>query len=341
VALDFSTPLGLFHPFLKVFFAHLISSPSFTFGVVLYLPLLILMGERLRSEPEIGAPGDWILLALLGCGASNAKVTILPILLVALALYSAGMLLVTRRLAVNAVAMAGLLLVIWVLANFTAAMLVVLAFKSPASANQLYFLDDALIPGCLLSAQGLRILWSNRPPLEDMRRRMVVLGIACAVAIVALIAAPSSFELFSGRARIAHTYMFLYGGLAIVLGFVAFAATRWIGSTRWPAAALITGGLVLAGAFDVALNDVKPALARPSGTKSGRALTPALFRALTWLRDRTPTDSVIAVNNGEALEFDYPAFSERRTFFGALEVGAIRSASGTPASGQSRTGSCS
>jgi hypothetical protein len=195
-------------------------------------------------------------------------------------------------------------------------MLVVLAFKSPASANQLYFLDDALIPGCLLSAQGLRILWSNRPPLEDMRRRMVVLGIACAVAIVALIAAPSSFELFSGRARIAHTYMFLYGGLAIVLGFVAFAATRWIGSTRWPAAALITGGLVLAGAFDVAMNDVKPALDRPSRTSSGRALTPALFRALTWLRDRTPTDSVIAVNNCEALEFDYPAFSDRRTFFG-------------------------
>ena len=30
----------------------------------------------------------------------------------------------------------------------------------------------------------------------------------------------------------------------------------------------------------------------------------------------TPEDAVIAVNNAEALEFGYAAFSERRTFLG-------------------------
>ena len=37
---------------------------------------------------------------------------------------------------------------------------------------------------------------------------------------------------------------------------------------------------------------------------------------MAWIRDNTPEDAVIAVNNAEALEFGYAAFSERRTFLG-------------------------
>ena len=41
-----------------------------------------------------------------------------------------------------------------------------------------------------------------------------------------------------------------------------------------------------------------------------------LYGAMAWIRDNTPEDAVIAVNNEEGLEFGYAAFTERRTFLG-------------------------
>ena len=45
-------------------------------------------------------------------------------------------------------------------------------------------------------------------------------------------------------------------------------------------------------------------------------MTPELYGAMEWIRDNTADDAVIAVNNDEALEFAYAAFSERRTLLG-------------------------
>jgi hypothetical protein len=50
-------------------------------------------------------------------------------------------------------------------------------------------------------------------------------------------------------------------------------------------------------------------------------VTPGLYEAMTWIRDETPEDAVIAVNNqwvdpGNVvpLEFNYSAYTERRVY---------------------------
>ncbi len=62
--------------------------------------------------------------------------------------------------------------------------------------------------------------------------------------------------------------------------------------------------------------------ARPEpGLDLGKTMTPGLYGALAWIRDETPVDSVVAVNNQwidandqVPLEFIYSGFAERRVF---------------------------
>src|SRR4029079_9994018 len=105
--------------FFGLFFTFLIRSPSFLLGLVLFIPLVILIGERIRSRPERTMAGEWILIALFMIGASDAKVTILPLLIAALGTYAVWTLLVSRRVPVAVWAAAGLALavsgVLWLL----------------------------------------------------------------------------------------------------------------------------------------------------------------------------------------------------------------------------------
>lgn len=70
-------------------------------------------------------------------------------------------------------------------------------------------------------------------------------------------------------------------------------------------------------ALDIPLQKVRPALKNPT-LEGGRPLTPELYGALTWIRDETSPQSVIAVNKQVTetgpYEFNYGAFSERRVF---------------------------
>ncbi len=95
--LDMLTGSGLNPaPFLGNFFIFLYTSPSFIFGLTLFLALVTLIGERL-TDTSRGLPGDWVLLAILIAGATNAKVAILPLVLCALALFGAWVWLRERR----------------------------------------------------------------------------------------------------------------------------------------------------------------------------------------------------------------------------------------------------
>ena len=128
--------------------------------------------------------------------------------------------------------------------------------------------------------------------------------------------APSTLALFEGADKTAHTYIFWYGGLLLLLCLI-YPAVRMLGRRGpWTVAALATAGVLLVGALDIPLNQVEPKLTRATSAETGRRTTPALYRALTWIRSNSPAGSTIAVNNGEALEFAHAAFSERRVFFG-------------------------
>lgn len=76
-------------PFIGVFFTFLTTSPSFLFGLVLFVPVLTVIGQRLRSKSPPGRFGDWLVLALLVIGASDAKIVVLPLLAGGLCLFAA------------------------------------------------------------------------------------------------------------------------------------------------------------------------------------------------------------------------------------------------------------
>ena len=89
-------------PFAGVSFTLLLASPSFLFGMVLFPPLIALTGERLDSRGGPGRTGGWTLIALFMIGASDAKVTILPLVIVALAAFVAWVFARERRPPVTA-----------------------------------------------------------------------------------------------------------------------------------------------------------------------------------------------------------------------------------------------
>jgi hypothetical protein len=206
---------------------------------------------------------------------------------------------------------------VWLLSLFGVGLLVVFTLTSAGVSNHLYFLAYGLVPACIVSAQGLAMAWSSRPSLSGRGVRLGALAIGFLILLAGLVVAPVELDFFSGPDANAHTYLLWYGGLLLMLTLLFLTARWWVDGGRWTAAALVCGALLVIGLLDTPINKLEPSLSRSgAATEAGRRVTPELYRAMSWIRDKTPSDSVIAVNNGEALEFDYPAFSERRAFFG-------------------------
>jgi hypothetical protein len=197
--------------------------------------------------------------------------------------------------------------------------LIALLFLSGARGEQGFFFFLSLVAGYVLAAEGLQIGWVNRPRLSGRTRRFAILGLAWILVLAGLMWAPQHLDLFSGLQRGPHTYLFWYGGLLLTLVLLYAVARRWIGPTRWPALALLCGAVVTVGTLDAPIGKLVPSLTdAPVPPENGKRITPELYRALTWIRNNTPADSVLAVNNQATVtgpfEFDYSAFSERRVF---------------------------
>lgn len=394
-------------PFTGVLFTLMLLSPSFLFGLVMFVPLVTLLGERIAPQADAAQTGGWLLVAIFIVGASDAKVSILPLVLVALLLYAASKWLVQRRvptdvwragalvlLAFGAVyllqyrghssglgvdALAGvhffndmfavslvktglrhalpsfpgeqtvlsaggvifgflgllaaqLIGMIWILRRggarwtsvrgwlfslFVAGILALLFLSAPGTGNQLYFFFYAVVAGCLISAEGLRVAWLAMPAFSGRVKRLVGIGLAWILVLAGLMVAPGALSIFSGPLRSAHDYMFWYGGLALALVALYASARRWLGPQPWAALVLVSGAVLSVAVLDAPVDHVKPALANPpSPPARGRRMTPELYGALTWIRDRTAPSSVIAANNAYMFEFDYAAFAERRLFLG-------------------------
>ena len=80
--------------------------------------------------------------------------------------------------------------------------------------------------------------------------------------------------------------------------------------------ALLCGALLAVGALDTPVSNLRPALKYTDERTGGRRVTPELYSALTWVRDHTSGDAVLAANNATPTEFNYSAFAERRLFLG-------------------------
>ena len=151
--------------------------------------------------------------------------------------------------------------------------------------------------------------------------RVAALGAAFLVALAGLMAAPIELDLFSGPDADGRNYLFWYGGLVVVLFIVYVTARRLTGPSRWPAAALTCAAVLAVGALATPIGSLWGSVTAPDARLPGKQLTPQLYAALKWIRDETPENSVVAVNNHwidenrtAALAFDYSAFSERRVF---------------------------
>lgn len=389
------------YPFLGVFFTHLYASPSIPFGLVMLLPLLILVGEAV-SRPEGGTRlGDWVLILVFMIGASDAKIIILPMIVLSLFLFGGGHLLVYRRIPRAVFIAAGLACLVfgavfllqyrgyasgvesklsspiafftnmsavsivksyitsvspsfpgsgilisgagvafgvfglfgaqmiglvwlfthtgirlskrqaWLLSFFCTGLVVV--FVS-ISQNVLYFLDYGIVAGCILSADGLHRAWSRRPRFSASMARKSAVLVLMGAGLLGAVMTFARFHSASNLAGIARTYVFAYGTLAVGIILLVALGSR-LRHGRWVAVRVATAVIVMAGFLYVPLYLVRRPL-RPVATVTGYRITPQLYRAMAWIRDHTPEETVIGVNNAEALDFDYAAFSERRTFLG-------------------------
>jgi hypothetical protein len=87
--LDLTTDVGGSTPFFDRFSTHLWASWTFPFGLMFFLALLYLIGERLRATTWRTRDDlwSWIGIGLLMVGASGAKATILPVIIAGTGLY--------------------------------------------------------------------------------------------------------------------------------------------------------------------------------------------------------------------------------------------------------------
>jgi hypothetical protein len=410
-------------PFRGVLFTFLIGSPSFLLGLVLFVPLIVLVGERIVALDQGRRRGEWALVTLFVIGASDAKIVLLPLVATALVLFAAWSWWTSRRVGLAVVAALGLTIGVlgilyvvqyrghssglrvdlsagvdyftrmpmvsllrrelldvlptfpgrtaalgvaafafgvvgllaaqlvglvwvlrrqglalepaqaWLLALFGAGLAAIMTTTS-LQGNEQYFLFTALAAGCIVSGQGLWMAWESRPPLAGRGARLAAVGTAAVAMPLVLLVAPARLDLFQAGDEQASRYLFLFGGVAVCLGAIYAVARRWVGPTRWPAAALVCVAVMVVGAIDTPLGRLEPAFEPDDPIEEGRRLTPELYHALTWIRDHSSTDTVLAVNNQMnefgPYAFVYGAFAERRVFlegWGYSDKASLRTSS--------------
>lgn len=206
---------------------------------------------------------------------------------------------------------------VWVLAVTTAGVLAMFLLIAPGTGNQLYFLFYGVAAGWLVAADGFRLAWKERPAIGRSHRRALVIGGAWLALLIVVMRAPLDLDLFVGPDVLAQTHIFWYAGLAASLVLLIPAAYVFLAPARWWAGALISAALLIVGAIGTFSNYIIPALAStttPQQWTASETLAPGKFAALSWIRDNTPTDSVVAVNNSDPYNFTYAGFAERAVF---------------------------
>ena len=205
----------------------------------------------------------------------------------------------------------------WLLAFLVTGLVVPLVSNSPGTGNVLYFLAYGTVAGCILAAEGLQLAWRSKPRLDrSAANRSGVLALAGLAILALAITVPARLFSATDVDGLSRSYLWAYAGFALGLLVLLLIAGRWFRHGRWVGAAVATSVLIVAGALDRPIESARGGVRTIEPVEVGRHLSPELYEAMEWIRDNTPEDAVIAVNNADALEFGYAAFSERRSFLG-------------------------
>jgi hypothetical protein len=202
----------------------------------------------------------------------------------------------------------------WLVSVFAAGFASFLFLDGGGTGNHLYGSFYGVVAACILSAQGLLRAWAGRRELGARAPRLGLIVASGVLLLAAVFIVPVHLDVTRGT-----RYLLWYGGLVGALTLLYAMARAWLRPNRWVAPLLVAGALVAVGALDKPVDTLKPALVNPpEEATSGRRLTPALHRALVWIREATPTDAVLAVNSHYTeigpFEYVHGGFAERRAF---------------------------
>jgi len=211
----------------------------------------------------------------------------------------------------------------WLAGILLAGLAAALAFNQ-AGLSQIYFLHYAVVAGAILGAWTL-VDFVRRGVLRIPRWRWRLgLGVGAAVLVIAWTAIGAS------RLAKAPHMVFVLPYLSLVAAGPLFAAlsAAAVPARRWRMSGLVLVSTVLVAAsldapFDLARAANRVASGSTVASQDGpaeRGLTSELLDGLRWIRDRTPPDTVVAVNNpyrrpgADSRSFLVSAFGERRAY---------------------------
>lgn len=315
-------------------FENLYQSPTYLMGLALFLPVVLLVGERLRGDESRSSVRVWALVALLLVGCVGAKATILPVLMGGLGLTGVWVLCFRRDL-LGRVVLAGALPT----AIFAIAYLVKYTGRGAG-----YEVDPL---ATFQAMEGVGVLRDRLGDWVD-----AVSFVPGTIGLVGLILFGAVAAV--GRRTLRADQVFLAGLFVIGLGALFVLATNdgtqfWIVWYGVAAGALLAAQgllriarerrvlllgvaavLAIVSALDQPLDraDVREDINaeapgvqhyRPS-TPTNRGLTAGVLEGLRWIRDHSSPDDVLVVNEHvrdgyfDSRYFYYSAFSERRVF---------------------------
>ncbi|MBK8293959.1 MAG: hypothetical protein IPK93_03955 [Solirubrobacterales bacterium] len=193
-----------------------------------------------------------------------------------------------------------------------------LAFvQAVGTGNQLYFLYYGVLAGILMSGVGLREAFSEgQPILEHQRTILILLGL-WAVAIAGYIVLPGEIEPGNLARGLLVGYGILVGGMVLLW----LAARHFLRGVGGGVAVVLALAFIMVGMIDMPRAFLDPSLSSRSEPTEGYRMTPDLYGGLRWLKNNTPEDTAVIVNNqrgesatGYTNAYDYAAFSERHYF---------------------------
>jgi hypothetical protein len=252
---------------------------------------------------------------------------------VAVALPLAGMLYMLRRQHRPRLAAFGL-----PLCMFVSGVLISIVVHH-SSYSELYFFDTGYVAGCFVAAEGLRLAWLDMGSALPVSRRTAVAAFVGWVVLLIVIVKLTENSVATPREQV-NRYALI---LAIGVAFVIVCALAALARRRLNAGVIALGLIPLLAASAL----TSPILALPSARAAltgepianGRTvIVPGLLAALYWLRDHTPVNAVLAVNNhwidpGRTFGkfYYYTALSERQAFIEAYNPYPIPPGPGTAA----------
>jgi hypothetical protein len=338
----------LFH---DSFFYWLLSSHTFLFGLVCFLPTILLIGELLTRQEHPHRPRRalWFLVGIFVVGCIGSKSYSLVELVSALGLFIGWRTWRTHRLDRTALGVLALTASLYVLANalvfkFSNAGVVVKPFRTFKQMEGVKDLNSVLDP--LVGTHATAILdpfWGTagllaipllgiglllryrRTSLSELEAWFLALFLA-SLPVLILLSQPGRGQLF----------LFFFGAVpGMVLGACGLRLF-WMQTGRAvllrrasPRAGLVTvvvGSCLVLAALNTPL-DWFPGLAgkaydgQPEEDVELRGLTAGLYQGLRWVRSNSDSNAVLAVNNHslhpdgrDSKYFYYSAFAERRVY---------------------------